>query len=346
MTSSNSRSASPLLVVVAFAIIYVVWGSTYLAILFAIDSIPPFISAGIRFLSAGLLLYAMVRPRQQAAPTVRNWLAAAVVGCLMLVGGNAMVCWAEQTVPSGLAALIIGTVPLWMVLFEWLLYRGPRPTAVILIGLLTGLSGVYLLIGPNQIGGEPVDAAGGIALLFACVFWSFGSLHSRRARLPSSIFLSVAMQMIAAGVALFLVATLVGEWSRFDIAAVTWKSWLSIAYLSILGSVVALSAYVWLLKVSTSARVSTYAYVNPVIAVALGAWLANEPITPRAGVAVVVIVSAVLMITRGSRRPAVKTSQETRHCDTGRPALERVAVLTSKSSADCSHWGPSWPRLK
>ena len=185
MSLSNSRSASPLLVVVAFAIVYIVWGSTYLAILFAIETIPPFLSAGFRFLSAGLLLYAFIRPRQQAAPTARNWLAAAVVGCLMLVGGNSMVCWAEQTVPSGVAALIIGTVPLWMVLFEWLLYRGPRPTPVILVGLLTGLAGVYLLIGPGEFGGEPVDAAGGIALLFACVFWSFGSLHSRHARLPA-----------------------------------------------------------------------------------------------------------------------------------------------------------------
>ncbi len=336
MTSSKSRSAAPLLVVVAFAIVYVVWGSTYLAIRFAIDSVPPFLMAGIRFLSAGLLLYAFVRPRQQAAPTARNWLAAAVVGGLMLVGGNGLVCWAEQTVPSGLAALIVGTVPLWMVLFEWLLYRGPRPTLVILVGLLTGLAGVYLLIGPGRIGGKPVDAAGGIALLFACVFWSFGSLHSRQARLPASTFLSVAMQMIAAGVAFVLLATLSGEWSRFEIAAVTSKSWLSIVYLSIVGSVVALSAYVWLLQVSTSARVSTYAYVNPVIAVILGALFASEPITPRASVAAVVIVSAVIMITRGSRRPVAQTAPEPGERNTGRPALERVSALTSEPYTGCS----------
>lgn len=342
----KTHSPGALLIVAAFAIVYVVWGSTYVAILFAIETIPPFLMAGMRFLSAGLLLYAVVRPRQQAAPTVRNWLAATVVGCLMLVGGNGMVSWAEQWVPSGLAALIIGTVPLWMILFDWSLFRGPRPTPIVLVGLLIGLAGVYVLIGPSNLGGEPVNLAGGIALLFACVFWSFGSLYSRRARLPKSMFLSVAMQMIAAGVALVLLGTGTGEWARFDIATVTWKSWLSLIYLSLIGSIIAFSAYVWLLQVSSPARVSTYAYVNPVIAVILGALLAGEPVTARAVIAAVVIVAAVVIITAGSRRRAERPLRALRPAVPALriPAPERftslhdsIASLSSERCSVCTH---------
>lgn len=342
MEPKKTHAPAALLVVAAFAIIYVVWGSTYIAILFAIETIPPFLMAGMRFLSAGVLLYAVVRPRQEAAPTVRNWLAATVVGCLMLVGGNGLVCWAEQWVPSGSAALIIGTVPLWMVLFEWSIFRGPRPTPIILVGLLTGLAGVYLLIGPGNLAGEPVNLAGGIALLLACVFWSFGSLYSRRARLPKSMFLSVAMQMIAAGVVLVLLGTGTGEWARFDITAVTWKSWISLIYLSLIGSIIALSAYVWLLQVSSPARVSTYAYVNPVIAIILGALLANEPVTARAVIAAVVIVAAVVIITTGSRRRAKRPVRSMRRVVHAMriPAPERFTTLHDSlpalSSERCS----------
>ncbi|RJP33467.1 MAG: drug/metabolite exporter YedA [Phycisphaerales bacterium] len=316
--SAGSQSrVSTLLLLLAFATVYVVWGSTYLAIRFAIETIPPFLMAGLRMLSAGAVLYGACRLRDRARPTWRHWRSASVVGCLMLVGGNGLVTWAEQHVASGLAALMIATVPLWMVLLDWVAFGGLRPTGGIVAGLILGLVGVLILRVPSGVAGEPIHFWGAIALLAACVFWATGSLHSRRAELPKSLFLAAAMEMIAAGVAFFVLATALGEWSRFDLARVSTRSWLSVAYLSLFGSILALSAYTWLLRVTTPARVATYAYVNPVVAILLGATLAHEPMTLRVVAAAGVIIASVVIITmsKARRRPAdvrAKTAAPTR----------------------------------
>lgn len=308
---AESRRATPLIfILAAFATVYVVWGSTYLAIRFAIETLPPFLMAGVRFVIAGLVLYALVRPRQSAAPTRANWVAAGIVGSLMLVGGNGLVCWAEQYIPSGLAALLIATVPAWMILLHWLFFAGPRPTRMMVLGLAGGLFGIYLLIGPGNFGGGAMNLAGSAGVLFACLFWCVGSLYSRQARLPRSAFLAAAMEMILGGAALLLVGTAAGEWPRVDLSGVSAKSLLALAYLVVLGSILALTAYVWLLTVVSPARVSTYAYVNPVIAVCLGALLANEPLTPRVLIAGAVIIGSVVVVTLASGRSAARDTQE------------------------------------
>jgi drug/metabolite transporter (DMT)-like permease len=307
MPAYEARAAPSLFLVLAgFAVVYLVWGSTYLAIRFAIETLPPFLMAGTRFLAAGFLLYPVAARRHSARLSWSNWRAAAVVGCLMLVGGNGLVCWAEQSVASGLAALIIATVPLWLVSLDWLLYRGPRPTPRIVIGLMTGLLGVYLLIGPERIGGQGIHLPGGVALLMAAGFWATGSLYSRRAKLPSSPFLATATEMIAGGAALVLIGTVAGEWSHVKIASVSAKSLAALVYLILFGSILALTAYMWLLRVTTSARVSTYAYVNPVVAMALGYAFADEPLTLRVVIAAAVILGAVALIT--TSKPPLRES--------------------------------------
>ncbi len=303
--SSGSRTSTVLLLL-AFATVYVVWGSTYLGIRFAIETIPPFLMAGMRMLSAGLLLYAACRLRGGDRPTWEHWRAAAVVGLLMLVGGNGLVTWSEQYVPSGLAALMIATVPMWMVLLDWLAFRGARPSRGIVLGVILGLVGVLILRMPSDVGGEPIHLGGTIALLAACAFWATGSLHSRKAALPKSLFLAAAMEMIAAGVAFFIIATVMGEWGRFRLVEVSARSWMAVAYLSLFGSILALSAYTWLLRVTTPARVATYAYVNPAVAILLGAALANEAINGRVIIAAGVIIASVAIITLTRSRQAAQ----------------------------------------
>jgi drug/metabolite transporter (DMT)-like permease len=284
--------------VLAFMTVYIVWGSTYLAIRVAIETLPPLTMAGIRFVIAGSLLYAIRRPQRAAPLTRRNWLTAGTVGVLMLLGGNGLVCWAEQSVASGLAALLVGAVPIWMVVLDWLIYGGPRPTRTIVAGLVLGLSGIYLLIGPEHLGGQPVSLSGTAALLVACAAWSLGSLYSRHGDLPASTWTATALEMLIGGAALLLVGALLGEPVRIDLHAVSWRSLAALIYLIIFGSILALTAYKWLLQVSPPTRVATYAYVNPVIAILLGTVLAHEPLSPRVLAAVAVILSAVIVITR------------------------------------------------
>lgn len=302
---TESTPPSRLLIVAAFAAIYIVWGSTYLAIRFAIETLPPFMMAGMRFLIAGTMMYAYLRGRGAQKPTASNWRSAGLVGCLMLLGGNGLVCWAEQYVASGLAALLIATVPLWMVTLDFVFYRGPRPTPAIALGLILGIVGIFMLIGPSDIGGKPIHTTGGIVLLLACVLWSVGSLHARRVDLPKSTTMSASLQMIVAGVVFFIVAAVAGEWRGFDFAEVTVKSWLSLLYLVVFGAILALTAYNFLLQNCSPKNVATYAYVNPVIAVILGAWLANETLSPRTLFAALIIIGSVVLITY-SQRPRTK----------------------------------------
>jgi drug/metabolite transporter (DMT)-like permease len=290
-------------VLAAFAAIYLVWGSTYLGIRIAIETLPPLLTAGLRFIIAGPLLYAWARKSGAPRPTGTQWRAATAVGGLLLLGGNGFVTWAEQRVPSGLAALLVATVPLWMVLLDWLFLRGGRPAGKVFLGLVLGLAGIVLLIGPTDLLGEHrVDLIGVAMMLLAALSWAIGSLYTRRAPLPDAPLLGTGMEMIAGGALLLLASGVKGEWTQVDLAAVSLRSWLALAYLTLMGSIVAFTAYTWLLRVSTPARVATYAYVNPVVAIVLGWAVAGEVLTGQMLLAAVVIVLAVVVITTGSAR--------------------------------------------
>jgi drug/metabolite transporter (DMT)-like permease len=304
MSIASTVAPSRVAAMSAFAILYVVWGSTYLAILFAIETLPPFLMASLRFFIAGSLLYAWSRSVSgAAAPSLAQWRAAAIVGVLLLVGGNGLVVWSEQRIASGVAALLVGTVPCFMVLLDWLRPGGVRPSGRVVAGLVLGLLGLLWLVGPDSVmGGGRADLVGAGALVLASFSWAYGSIYSRQASLPSSPFLTTAMQMLAASAGLLVVAIAFGEPWQFSVAAVSLRSILSLAYLVVFGSIMAFSAYVWLLRVSTPARVSTYAYVNPVVAVLLGAAFAGEALTVRMLVAAAVIVSGVALITLAPRR--------------------------------------------
>jgi drug/metabolite transporter (DMT)-like permease len=290
-------------VLLAFAAIYVLWGSTYLAIRFAVETLPPFLMAGTRHLVAGLILYAWTRRRGGGRPTARDWKLATGIGALMLLGGNGMVSWAEQRVPSGLAALIVASVPLWMTVLE-AFQRREAPRRTVIAGLLLGIVSLGVLVAPGRLGGNGhVDALGAAALLLAALSWASGSLYSRVAKLSVSTFTAVAMEMIAGGVVLWGSGLLLGEAGRLDLSAISLRSGLALGYLILFGSLAGFSAYMWLLTVTTPARVSTYAYVNPVVAVSLGWALAGEAVTLRTGLATLGIVGAVALIIRfGGRR--------------------------------------------
>ena len=292
-------------ILLAFAAIYVIWGSTYLAIRFAIETLPPFLMAASRFLVAGPLLYAWARWRGAARPSPGHWRAAAAVGALLLRGGTGAVGGAPPGAPAGVPGGRLAMVPLWMVLLDWVRPGGVRPTLAVFSGVALGLAGLGLLVGPEQIlGGEHVDHAGALALAFGCLTWSIGSVYSRHAPLPASPQLATAMEMLAGG-ALLLVASLArGEWQQLDVQAISPRSLAALAYLVVFGSLVALTAYVWLLRQTTPARVSTYAYVNPVVAMLLGWALAGEPLSARTLVAAAVIVGGVVLITRSKVRAA------------------------------------------
>lgn len=283
----------------ALGAVYVIWGSTYLAIRFAVETLPPFLMAGTRFVVAGVILYAWRRAIGVPRPTPAQWRAAVIVGGLMLLGGNGGVVWAEQFVESGTAALIVATVPLWMVLLDWLRPGGAPPRPGVWLGILVGLGGVTLLLGAPDAGDRYV--AGWIVLVLASIAWSAGSIYSRSAPLPAPL-LATAMQMLAGGVLLLLAGLIAGEAGRLDPATFSTRSLLSLLYLIIFGSLIGYSAYVWLLRVATPALASTYAYVNPVVAVFLGWLLAGERLTGRIVVASAVIVGAVALITRARRR--------------------------------------------
>ncbi len=284
--------------VAAFAAVYVLWGSTYLAIRFGVETIPPFLMAGTRHLTAGLLLYLWLRLRGGPRPDRRHWRTAVFIGGLMLLGGNGLVTWAEQRVPSGLAALIVASVPLWMALLDGIQKR-LHPRLPVVAGLLIGLGGLLVLVAPGNFAGKGrVDLLGAGALLVAALCWTTGSLYSRQARLPKSILTATAMEMIGGGVLLWIAGLLFGEGSRLDLAAVSARSLLSLGYLIVFGSLIGFSAYVYLLHATTPARVSTYAYVNPIVAVLLGWAFAGEALTLRIALATVGIVASVVLIIR------------------------------------------------
>lgn len=287
----------------AFGVVYVVWGSTYLAIRFAIETLPPLLMASVRFLIAGLILFAWARGRGAPRPTPAQWKSASIVGGLMFVGGNGGVVLAEQWVPSGLVALVVAAVPLWMVVVDWLWGSRVRPTARAAVGLLAGFGGVIVLAGAPGGGAGGGHEFLGIVLVTAGSFaWAAGSIFARQADLPPRPRLWVGMQMLAGGALLLPVSAAAGEWGRFDPSGVSLKSVLALAYLVVFGALLAYSAYIWLLGATTPAQVGTYAYVNPVVALFLGWALAGEPLTFRSIVAGAIILGSVVIITSGTPR--------------------------------------------
>ncbi len=303
MTESNKRPATAL-VLAAFAAVYLLWGSTYMAIIFALKTMPPLLMAGARFLLAGGILYGVMRLRGEPAPARRHWRTTAIIGALLLMCGNGGVTLAERTVPSGVAALLVAMVPMWMALLEWLRPGGSRPTARTLLGLLVGFAGIVVLVGPGALGSDGVDLFGAGLVMAGSLAWAGGSIYSRGADLPKSALLATGMEMLWGGLWLTLAGALTGELGRVDPSAFSTESILAYLYLVVFGSLVGFSAYIWLLGVSTPARVSTYAYVNPVVAVLLGWWLLDEPLTGRVLGAAAIIVVAVAVITTGKRPPA------------------------------------------
>lgn len=289
----------------AFAAVYIIWGSTYLAIRFAVETLPPFLMAGTRFLIAGTILYAIMRRRGAPAPICLHWRSAFIVGALMLLAGNGGVVWAEQVVPSSIASLMVATVPLWMVIFNWVRGDRIRPTAGVAAGLAMGMVGILLLVSAGRGGGgQMFNAAGLVVLSVGSLSWAIGSLYSRRAPLPSEALLGTGMEMLAGGALLFLAGLVTGEAGHIAWQNVSSRSVLALVYLILLGSLIGFSAYIWLLRNSTPARVSTYAFVNPIVAVFLGWGLGGEPLTARTLIAAAVIVGGVALITTYQPRTA------------------------------------------
>lgn len=289
---------SKLKLAIAFACVYVIWGSTYLAIRFAIETMPPLLMAAARFLVAGALLYAWGRARGAPRPTARQWRGAAVVGAFLLVGGNGAVVVAEQWIPSGLAALLVAAVPLWMVLIDAVWGDRVRPTGRVVAGLVAGFGGVVLLAGaPGAGAGGPQELFGMALLLAGGVSWAWGSIYSRHVERPARPRLFVGMQMLAGGALLVPLGAVVGEFGELDLGGISARSAWALVYLVVFGAIIGYSAYIWLLTAVPPARAGTYAYVNPVVAMFLGWWLADEPVSLRSVVAAAVIIGSVVIIT-------------------------------------------------
>lgn len=293
-------------IVFAFGAIYVIWGTTYLAIRFAIETIPPFFMMGIRFISAGVILYSWARFRGQANPHLEQWRTAAVIGMLLFLGGHGTLAWSEQVLPSGVAALIVATAPIWMILLSY--FRDPigKIGGRVILGLALGFLGMVLLVEPSKIiGGQSVDLAGAGILLLGTFSWCSGSVYSKYANLPKSPLLAAGMTMLCGGTALVLVGLLTGEVKA--LASVSNLSLVSLFYLVLFGSIIAFTAYIWLLNTVSPAQVSTYAFVNPIIAVFVGWFGGGELLSPKIIMATILMVAGVVAI--------VFRKSETRHSE-------------------------------
>jgi len=285
-------------VLLAFAIIYFVWGSTFLAIRVGVREVPPFLLAGIRFLVAGFVLYGWMRARGTPSPTVREWSAASFLAVLVFVFDYGLLFWAERRVPSGIAAVMMATIPVFMALAEIVFLRTQRLTLRLGLSLLVGMAGVAVLVGHTMSLGEaPVDTAGACALIFAAISWSVAASLSRRLSLPSAKAMSSGAQMFAGGVLLTLTAWLLGEFRGFHAQSVSRGAWLALAYLIVAGSIIGFTAYVWLIHHESPTKVGTYAYVNPVVAVLVGYFLGGEAIGPRTIVGTLLVLVSVVVIT-------------------------------------------------
>ena len=299
----KSESSRKLLVLIAaFAAVYIFWGSTYLAIKYAIETLPPFLMAGSRFAFAGAILFLWARlSKDYETPTLEHWKTSFIVGTLLLLGGNGGVVLAQHFIPSSLAALLVATEPLWIVLLSWLWLKRSRPNWKVALGLLLGFAGVWMLISGRATNGVQADGAsqwiGIIAVILGAFSWAAGSIYGLRSSVPKSSLLTAGMQMIAGSVSLLLVGIIRGEWATFEPAAISFSSLIGLGYLIIFGSLVGFTAYSWLLKNARPSMVATYAYVNPVIAVLLGWLIAGESMTGQMLIGAGIVVGSVVLIT-------------------------------------------------
>ena len=326
-----AQKRNTLTLVLAFAAVYIIWGSTYLAIKYAIETLPTFLMAGVRFLVAGSLLYAVARfSKTYEKPKLVHWRTGLIVGTLLLAVGNGGVVLAEHYISSSLAALLVATMPFWIVLLGWLFMGSGRPNMKVVAGLALGFIGVYLLIaGGGPADGQTADGEMfGVALIiFSTLGWSVGSLYGTRAPTAASPIMAAAMQMLSGGAILLVIGTLAGEWSGLDVAAISLNSALALVYLIFFGAVVAYTAYSWLLKNASPAAISTYAYVNPAIAVVLGWAIAGESMTGQMLIGAGIIVASVALITMNKSKPAKPLADV--HVSTMPRAAERPGYSTS-----------------
>lgn len=295
-----------ILLIAAFAAVYIFWGSTYLAIKYAIETLPPFLMAGTRFVIAGGILLVIARfSKDYETPKAAHWKTSFIVGTLLLLFGNGGVVFAEKYISSSLAALLVATEPFWVVLLSWLWLRKSRPNLKVVGGLFLGFLGVWLLIGGQPAhgneNGSSMQFLSAIAIIFATMCWATGSIYGLRAPVPKSAILTSGMQMVSGGIVLFFVSLISGEMFRFDVSQVSLNSILGLMYLIIFGSLIAFTAYSWLLKNAQPAMVATYAYVNPVIAVFLGWLIANETFTTQMLIGAGIIVGSVALITSNEK---------------------------------------------
>lgn len=282
----------------AFAIIYLVWGSTYLAISIGVREVPPFLLAAIRFSAAGLVLFLWALARGESSPTARQWKSISLIAILIFVIDYGLLFWAEQRVPSGMAAVVTAIIPALMTISEILILKTQKLTVRLATSLFIGLAGVAILMSRTlNLGGVPIDAWGAIALIIASIGWAIASALLRKLPLPASKVVSSASQMLAGGFFLFITAAALGEFHNFHPANVSREAWLSLLYLIIFGSIIAFTAYVWLIHHESPTKVSTYAYVNPVVAVLLGYFLAHEPLGLRTILGSALILLSVIVIT-------------------------------------------------
>lgn len=290
-------------VLLAFAIIYLVWGSTFLAIRIGVREVPPFLLAGMRFLIAGSVLFAWMFAKGTAFPTAREWLSATLMAVLIFVGDYGLVFWAEQRVPSGITAVMMATIPAFMAISEILILGTQRLTLRLGAALLVGLGGVGVLVSRSvSFGDAPIDTLGAIALIVAAISWSVGSMLTRKLALPTDKAMSSGTQMLVGGILLTLTAATLGELHGFQVQSVSLKAWLALAYLIIAGSIIAYTAYVWLIHHESPTKVGTYAYVNPVVAVLLGYFLGGEALGLRTILGTIFVLVSVLVITTAPKR--------------------------------------------
>jgi drug/metabolite transporter (DMT)-like permease len=292
----------------AFAIIYFVWGTTYLAIRVGVDEVPPFLLAAIRFLIAGGVLYGWMIARGEPSPTARQWMAASAISILIFVLDYGLLFWAEQRVPSGIAAVMMATIPTFMALSEIIILRTRKLTVRLTMALLIGIGGVVLLVSRSlNLAGAPIDRMGALALIVAAISWSLGSVITRKVSLPPSKAMSSGAQMLAGGAFLALTAAALGEFRSFHPSAVSRGAWLALLYLIVAGSIIGFTAYLWLIHHESPTKVGTYAYVNPVVAVLVGYFLGGETLGPRTILGTLFVLTSVVMITSmRTEHPAVK----------------------------------------
>ena len=303
-------------VLLAFAIIYLVWGSTFLAIRVGVREVPPFLLAAIRFLIAGFVLFGWMRAKGTVFPSRREWFSVMVLAVLFFVGDYGLVFWAERRVPSGVTAVMMATIPVFMALSEILFLKTQRLTARLGVALLVGIGGVLVLISRSiSFGDSPIDTLGALALMVAAISWAVGSALTRTLPLPSSKAMSSGAQMLTGGVLLAMVSAALGEFHGFRVQAVSLKAWLALAYLIVAGSIIAFTAYVWLIHHESPTKVGTYAYVNPVVAVLLGYFLGGEALSLRTIIGTMLVLVSVVVITTAPKKqvgtfPQVRESVE------------------------------------